>query len=66
MMSRCLDFIQSSQGLFVKKLCDQSQNLLNEMFLAKHRILQVGQPPYLQNLAPGEFFLFPKKKIQRW
>ena len=32
-------------------------------FLAKHRITQVCQPPYSPDLAPCDFWLFPKAKI---
>jgi len=31
-------------------------------FLAKHRITQVSQPPYSPDLAPCDFWLFPKLK----
>ena len=31
-------------------------------FLAKHEIKVIAQPPYLPDLAPWDFFLFPKLK----
>ena len=31
-------------------------------FLAKHHITQVYQPPYSPDLAPCDFWLFPKLK----
>jgi transposase len=31
-------------------------------FLAKHHITQVCQPPYSPDLAPSDFWLFPKLK----
>ena len=36
---------------------------LVQQFLAKHRIVQVCQPPYSPDLAPCDFFLFPKVKF---
>ena len=33
-----------------------------QSFLAKHQITQVTQPPYSPNLAPCDFWLFPKLK----
>jgi len=35
---------------------------LVQAFLAKHYITQVCQPPYSQDLAPCDFWLFPKLK----
>jgi hypothetical protein len=35
---------------------------LVQAFLAKHRITQVSQPPYSPDLAPCDFWLFPKLK----
>jgi len=36
---------------------------LVQAFLAKHHITQVCQPPYSPDLAPCNFWLFPKSKI---
>lgn len=36
---------------------------LVQQFLAKHQIAQVCQPPYSPDLAPCDFFLFPKVKL---
>jgi histone-lysine N-methyltransferase SETMAR len=36
---------------------------LVQQFLAKHQIPQVNQPPYSPDLAPCDFFLFPKVKL---
>src|SRR5213080_3141671 len=36
---------------------------LVQQFLANHQIPQVNQPPYLPDLAPCDFFLFPKLKF---
>jgi len=33
-----------------------------QAFLAKHHITPVCQPPYSPDLAPGDFWLFPKLK----
>lgn len=39
---------------------------LVQQFLAKHQIAQVQQPPYSPDLAPCDFFLFPKvKKVMK-
>jgi len=35
---------------------------LVQAFLAKHHITQVCQPPYSPDLAPCDFWLFPKLK----
>jgi len=35
---------------------------LLQAFLAKHHITQVCQPPYSPDLAPCDFWLFPKLK----
>lgn len=35
---------------------------LVQQFLAKHNIIQVPQPPYSPDMAPCDFFLFPKTK----
>jgi len=42
------------------KICGAS--LLNNEFLTKHETTVVPQPPYSPDLAPAEFFLFPKWK----
>ncbi|BFZ21096.1 hypothetical protein BsWGS_24135 [Bradybaena similaris] len=52
---------------FVPKLlsADQKDNRVSgqlNQFLAKHKIPQVRQPPYSPDLAPCDFFLFPKIK----
>lgn len=49
---------------FVPKLlnCDQKQSLLVRDFLAKNNTLMMPQPPYSPDLAPCDFFLFPKLK----
>jgi transposase len=36
---------------------------LMRAFLAKHHITQVCQPPYSPDLAPCDYWLFPKTKI---
>ena len=36
-----------------------------EFFFAKHRITQVSQPPYSPDLAPCDFWLFPKLTFER-
>jgi len=33
-----------------------------QQFLVKHSTAQLQQPPYSPNLAPGDFFLFPRLK----
>jgi len=35
---------------------------LVQAFLAKHHVTQVCQPPYSPDLAPCDFWLFPKLK----
>ena len=42
--------------------CARSRITSRAEFLAKHRITQVTQPPYSPDLAPCNFWLFPKLK----
>jgi len=37
-------------------------SLLIRSYLAKHQTLVVSHPPYSPDLAPADFFLFPKLK----
>ena len=37
-------------------------SLLVRKFLAKNNTLTMPQPPYSRDMAPGDFFLFPKMK----
>ena len=37
-------------------------SLLTREFLTKHEMTVVPQPPYTQDLAPADFFSFPKLK----
>jgi len=39
-----------------------STDLIQADFWAKHRIIQLYQPPYNPDLAPCDFWLFPKLK----
>jgi transposase len=41
---------------------DHSTVLMQALFLAKHHITQVCQPPYSPDLAPCDFWQFPKLK----
>ena len=34
-----------------------------QQFLAKHKIVQLREPPYSANIAPCDFWVFPKLKI---
>jgi histone-lysine N-methyltransferase SETMAR len=43
-------------------LCHQA--LLVHEFLANHNMLSLLHPPYSPDLAPADFFLFPKMKMQ--
>jgi hypothetical protein len=40
------------------------QALLAREFLASHNMLSLPHPPYSSDLAPADFFLFPKMKMQ--
>ena len=39
-----------------------SSNLVQQ-FLAKHKIVQLRQPPYNPDIAPCDFWMFPKLKM---
>ena len=39
-----------------------SSNLVQQ-FLVKHKIVQLRQPPYIPDIAPRDFWMFPKLKI---
>ena len=39
-----------------------SLNLVQQ-FLAKHKIVQLRQPPYSSDIAPCDFWMFPKLKM---
>ncbi|PNF28929.1 hypothetical protein B7P43_G18064 [Cryptotermes secundus] len=47
---------------FVPKLLSPEQQLRLEGFLAKHGIPQVRQAPYSPDMAPCDFWLFPRLK----
>jgi transposase len=40
------------------------QTLLVCEFIANHNVLSLPHPPYSPDLAPEDFFLFPKMKMQ--
>ena len=40
----------------------QSSNLVQQ-FLAKHKVVQLRQPPYSPDMAPCDFWMFPKLKM---
>ena len=48
-------------GSFITTTCPLMHHISCN-FLAKHRITQVTQPPYSPDLAPCDFWLFPKLK----
>ena len=52
----------SEQISFIMAMCLPILQLLCRLFLAKHCITQVCQPPYSPYLAPCNFWLFPKLK----
>ena len=39
-----------------------SSNLVQQ-FLAKHKVVQLRQPPYSSDIAPYDFWMFPKLKM---
>jgi len=39
-------------------------SILTHQFLAKNKIAVIPHPPYSPNLAPCDFFLFPKMKLK--
>jgi hypothetical protein len=41
-------------------------SVLAQQFLAKYRWLSSPHPPYTPDLAPCDFFLFPKLKLRQW
>jgi len=44
--------------------CPSSQVLKVSQFLAKNNMTVIPHPPYSPDLAPCDFFLFPKLKLQ--
>jgi hypothetical protein len=42
--------------------CTTIMHLLTREFLAKNETIVIPQPPYSPDLAPADFFLFPKLK----
>ena len=52
----------SSYGQLVIGSFIMTTYLLMQRFLAKHQITQVTQPPHSPDLAPRNFWLFPKLK----
>jgi len=44
---------------------DQERNgILTHQFLAKNKITVIPHPPYSPDLAPCDFFIFPKLKLK--
>jgi len=43
---------------------DQKQQRVTHQFLAKNKIAVIPHPPYSTDLAPCDFFLFPKMKLK--
>jgi len=43
---------------------DQKQQHVAHQFLAKNKIAVIPHPPYSRDLAPCDFFLFPKMKLK--
>jgi hypothetical protein len=39
-------------------------SVLKQQFLAKHKMAVIPHPPYSPDLAPCDFFLFPKMKLK--
>jgi hypothetical protein len=39
-------------------------HVLTQQFLAKYKMAIIPQPPYSPDLAPCDFFLFPKMKLK--
>jgi len=44
---------------------DQKQQRVAHQFLAKNKFALIPHPPYSPDLAPCDFFLFPKMKLKR-
>jgi hypothetical protein len=43
---------------------DQKQQCVTQLFLVKNKMAVIPHPPYSPNLAPCDFFLFPKMKLK--
>jgi hypothetical protein len=48
---------------FITTMCLAHSTALMQVFLAKHHITKVCQPPYSQDLAPWDSWLFPQLKL---
>jgi transposase len=53
-----------SKGFRISSLARKQRALLVREFLANHNMLSLPCPPYSPDLAPADFFLFPKMKMQ--
>ena len=49
-------------GNFIMTTCPFMHHVSYRVFLVKHQITQVTQPRYSPDLAPCDFWLFPKLK----
>ncbi|UYV72340.1 hypothetical protein LAZ67_9002705 [Cordylochernes scorpioides] len=51
-----------NKGIVHHEYLPAGQTVIKEMFLAKNRTQILPQPPYSPDIAPNDFFLFPKLK----
>ena len=60
-MSQYRPFNVTCPYILSKHLCN---GYITDQFLAKNKIAVIPHPPYSPDLAPCDFFLFPKMKLK--
>ena len=58
-----LRFWSSGDWLFHHDNAPAHSSNLVQQFLAKHKIVQLRQPPYCPDIAPCDFWMFPKLEM---
>ena len=56
-------FWSSGDWLFHHENAPAHLSNLMQQFLSKHKIVQLRQPPYSPDIAPCDFWMFPKLKM---
>ena len=56
-------FCSSGDWLFHHDYAPAHSSNLVQQFLAKHKIVQLCQPPYSSDIPPCDFWMFPKLKM---
>jgi transposase len=56
--------VSTSALNFVRDNAPSHTSVLTQQFLAKNKMVVIPHPPYSPDLAPCDFFLFPKMKLK--